>query len=70
MTISACSVREEKLKLDGTHLVLPCSVDTGGERVSTTSLVDSGANGIAFIDQTFVRNHKLPLQRLRKPRRL
>jgi hypothetical protein len=70
MTISACSVREEKLKLDGTHLVLPCSVDTGGERVSTTSLVDSGANGIAFIDQTFVRNHKLPLQRLHKPRRL
>jgi hypothetical protein len=61
MTISACSVREEKVKLDGTHLVLPYYVDTGGERVSTTSLVGSGANGIAFIDQTFVRNHKLPL---------
>jgi len=70
MRISACSVQEKKEKLDGTHLVLPCSVDTGGERVPATALVDSGANGIAFIDQTFVRDHKLPLQRLRKPRRL
>lgn len=68
MMISACAVRDEKSRLDGTHLVLPCSVGTDRERVSTTSLV--GANGITLISQTFVRDYNLPLQRLRKPRRL
>lgn len=70
MRLSACSVQEKKKKLDGAHLVLPYSVDTGKEHLQTTALVDSGANGIAFIDQTFVRNSGLPLLQLRKPRRL
>lgn len=70
MTISACSV-QDKEKLTGLHLVLPCSVDTGQAlKQSTTALVDCGANGIAFIDQNFVRKNKLPLVKLRKARRL
>lgn len=70
MTISGCSV-QEKERLTGLHLVLPCLVDTGLEqKQATTALVDSGANGIAFIDQNFVRINTLPLLELRKPRRL
>ena len=61
---------KEKEKLDGSHLVLSCNVNTKKGRVSTTALVDSGANGIAFVDRSFARNHKLPLKPLRKPRRL
>jgi hypothetical protein len=49
MRISAYSVQEKKEKLDGVHLVLPCAVDTGKEQLQTTALVDSGANGIAFM---------------------
>ncbi len=61
MVISACLIREEKVKLDSTHLFLLYSVDTSREHILTTSLVDSGAKGIAFIDQTFIRKYKLTL---------
>jgi beta-xylosidase len=37
---------------------LPCSVGTSKEQVQATVLVDSGANGIAFIDQTFMRKNE------------
>ena len=68
MRVSTCSIQQKKLH--GIHLVLPCFVDIGKQQLQTIALVDSGANGIAFIDQTFVRNNKIPLRRLRKPRRL
>jgi hypothetical protein len=68
--ISACSTRQEKKKLDGLHLVLPCSVDTGHGSIKTTALADSGANRMAFIDQTFAREKKFALLQLRNPRRL
>lgn len=69
MTISACSVQKNG-RLTGLHLILSCLVDIGLERKATTALVDSGANGIAFIDQDFVREHNLPLLKLKKPRKL
>ena len=70
MTISACSVQTKKEKLDGIHLILPYTVDTRQKQLRATALVDSRANGIAFIDETFARNNGLSLQQLRKLRRL
>jgi hypothetical protein len=45
-------------------------MDANKEQSQTTALIDIGANGIAFIDQTFTHKNKLPLIRLRRPCRL
>jgi len=39
-------------------------------QLPTTALVDSGANGIAFIDQSYAQDNDIPLEPLREPRRL
>jgi len=67
--ISVCST-EGKERLDGSHLVLPCTVEAKKGRLPTTALVDSGANGIAFVDQSFAHDNDLLLEPLRKARRL
>jgi hypothetical protein len=67
--ISACPTTGKE-RLDGSHLVLPCSVETKRGRLSIAALVDSGANGIAFIDQSFAHDNDLLLEPLRTPRRL
>lgn len=56
--------------MDGDHLVLPCTVNTKKGPLAAPALVDSGANGIAFVDQSFAHDNDLPLEPLRKPRRL
>lgn len=58
------------MNLDGNHLILPCTLHKDGKGVQIDALVDSGANGMAFIDQTFAQKHDLKLELLRHPRRL
>jgi Retroviral aspartyl protease./Reverse transcriptase (RNA-dependent DNA polymerase). len=58
------------VKLDGLHLILPCRIRANGKRTKAEALVDSGANGMAFIDQAFAQKLELKLERLRNPRRL
>ena len=70
MKISACSMRRQKVKLDGHHLILPCTLHKGGKNIQIDALVDSGANGMAFMDQTFAQKHDLKLELLRHPRQL
>lgn len=70
MTISACSVRRQKEQLDGHHLVLPCTIRKNEKSIPTEALVDSGANGIAFIDRDFAQKNNFELEVLRNPRRL
>lgn len=69
LKLSACST-SEKERLDGSHMILPCAIKTTKGRLPTTALVDSGANGIAFIDQSFAHTNRLTLEPLRKARRL
>jgi hypothetical protein len=49
---------DEEERQDAKACGLPCSVDASKEQVQATALVDSGANGIAFIDQTFMRKNE------------
>lgn len=63
-------MRQQKVKLDGHHLILPCTLHKDGKNLQIDALVDSGANGMAFIDQTFAQRHDLKLELLRHPRRL
>jgi hypothetical protein len=70
MTISACSVRRQKEKLDGYHLLQPGTIRKGGKSILTEALVDSGATGIAFIDQNFAHTNNFELETLSNPRRL
>ena len=63
-------MRQQKVKLDGHHLILLCTLHKDGRNLQIDALVDSGANGMAFIDQTFAQRHDLKLEPLRHPRRL
>ena len=56
--------------LEGTHLILKCTIEDSSRRLDSHSLVDCGASGFAFIDDTFATKHHLPRHALREPRRL
>ena len=56
--------------LDGSHLVISCALAYRDSRLQTDALVDCGATGFSFVDETFARRHRLPLIRLREPRTL
>jgi hypothetical protein len=54
------NIKDLKTKMERQDAKFPsglsCSVDTSKEQVQATALVDSGANGISFIDQTMRKN--------------
>jgi len=58
---------EKKERLVGSHLVLPCEVQVAKGQLPATALIDSGANGISFVDESFVHDNDLVLKPLRKP---
>ena len=71
--ISALSVMDVKLdenSLDGRHLVVTCSISFGDSVIQTYALIDCGATGFCFVDESFVRHHSLPRIPLNKPRSL
>src|SRR6266566_2610671 len=67
-SLSSVSVKEEEL--DGNHLVLKAEVVCNEERISVSTLIDTGATGFAFIDEDFTGSHHLHLYKLKKPRHL
>jgi len=56
--------------MEGEHLVVSCTLSVNGHTIATHALIDSGATGIAFIDENFARHHQLPLVPLPNPRSL
>lgn len=48
-------------------MILPTTLETKDERISTYALTDSGAEGKAFIDESWARDRNLPLLPLRDP---
>ena len=56
--------------MEGNHLVISCNLIDGINRIRTHALVDCGATGYAFIDESFTRHHNLPLFPLKTPRSL
>lgn len=52
------------------HLVVSCSVSDKNKICKTYALVDTGASGIAFIDERFICHHQLPTSFLEQPRKL
>ena len=60
---------EEEL-LDGNHIVISMELNDEISCLPTHALVDSGATGYAFADEEFVRDHNLPMFKLKNPRSL
>jgi len=56
-------VQEEDL-----HMVVSCSLSFNINVVATHALLDCGATGFAFMDETFTQTHQLPCFRLKQPR--
>ena len=48
-------------------MILPATLEIGDKRVPTYALADSGAEGRAFIDESWARDRNLPLSPLRNP---
>ena len=51
--------------MEGKHLVVSCTLAINNIPLASYALVDSGATGFAFIDEKFVRHHKLRVQPLK-----
>ena len=60
----------EEASLEGQHLVLSAYLASDGTKTPTEALIDSGATGLAFIDEGFAEKHQLPRYALKKPRSL
>ena len=58
------------LKQVNEHLMIDCTLDYNNQSLSLPALVDTGASGVAFIDQTFAHQHNYALIPLPTPRTL
>jgi hypothetical protein len=61
-------IRAEEVSLDGKHLVITCTIIVNENPIRTYALIDCGATGIAFMDESFARRHQVPLEKLSQPR--
>jgi len=60
----------EECELEGEHLFVTATLRNGDHSIQTPAMIDTGATGIAFIDENFVRQHKVPCYRLNPPQDL
>ncbi|KAH0611537.1 uncharacterized protein H6S33_010802 [Morchella sextelata] len=66
---AAAAVSEDKMSEDS--LVVTCSVSQNPDSfIPTYALIDTGASGYAFIDESFVRHNNLAMTPLRKSRQV
>ena len=56
--------------MDGKHLVLSCTLASHNTSISSYALIDSGASGNGFIDESYASCQNLPLKKLYRPRQL
>jgi predicted aspartyl protease len=71
LSISSTAIRDaaiEEGSMDGKHLVMTCDLSFKNKKIPTHALIDCGATGYAFVDQSFAMHHKLPLRPLTTPR--
>jgi hypothetical protein len=61
-------IRAEEVSLDGKHLVITCTIIVNENSICTYALIDCGAIGIAFMDESFASRHQVPLEKLSQPR--
>jgi hypothetical protein len=52
---------------DGEHLVVHCTIDDQSNQIRSHALIDSGATGVALIDEEFASSQGLPLYSLKDP---
>ena len=64
LSVSKVGVLEGSIA--GTHLVITCSLNVNNQEIPTHALIDSGATGIAFMDQDFARHHQIPRQEIKE----
>jgi len=57
-------VNVEGISLDGKHLVIACAICVNEKPVRTYALIDCGATGIAFVDESNANLHQIPFEKL------
>ena len=60
----------EECELEGEHVFVAATLCNGDHSIQTPAMIGIGTTGFAFIDENFVRQHKLPRYRLNPPRDL
>jgi len=56
--------------MEGEHLVITCSLTVNNQEITSHSLIDCGATGIAFMDQDFACHHQIPLQEVNQKKQV
>src|SRR3954470_17373672 len=74
-SVSLCStvlssVALTEKEMDGKHLVISCTLASHNTSISSYALIDSGASGNGFIDESYVRCQNLLIKKLYRPRQL
>ena len=64
------NVSVEEVSLDGKHLVVGCTIYVNEKPIHDYALIDCGATGFAFMDESFARHHQIPFEKLLIPREL
>ena len=57
-------------EMDGTHMIVTCSLHDNSNVIKSHPLIDCGETGYAFIDEDFACRKNLPLHCLHIPRTL
>ena len=64
MRRSASKVEVLEGSMQRKHLVITCTFIMYNEEIPARTLIDSGATGIAFMDQDFFNHYQIPLHKL------
>jgi hypothetical protein len=68
--LSVSKVEVLEGSMEGTHLVITCSLTVNNEEIPTHALIDCRATGIAFLDQDFACHYQIPLQELKEKKQV
>ena len=60
----------EKYELEGEYLVVAATLCNNNHSIQTSTMIDTGTMGFAFIDKNFVCQYNLPRYTLNPPRDL
>jgi hypothetical protein len=67
--VSASSLsNKQESELDGTHLIIPCTLSDHDLRIGTYALINCGCTRLSFINDEFAYQHNFPCYQLTTPK--
>jgi hypothetical protein len=61
---------KQENKMNGNHLVVPCTLSDRDIKIDTHALVDCGCTGLSFMNEAFACQHNFPRYQLKNPKTL